>query len=186
MFIKKFSKLFVLALIVISTFSLSDSNVDASGSWSSYGRLAYVSFDESSTPDRDIVVWDADTDWENGRKFLVRLDGILDQGECNQRDPSLSPNGKWLAFATDCDFYGYNPNFKYWIAAINLEDTSEWYPMTIGREKNSNFNSRNPTWVHVWRKIIEMFEFRSPDLVYLADQAKSKIISSLCMPILVY
>ena len=146
MFIKKFSKLFVLALIVTSTFSLSDSNVDASGSWSSYGRLAYVSFDESSTPDRDIVVWDADTDWENGRKFLVRLDGILDQGECNQRDPSLSPNGKWLAFATDCDFYGYNPNFKYWIAAINLEDTSEWYPMTIGREKNSNFNSRNPTW----------------------------------------
>ncbi len=146
MFIKKFSKLFILAIIVTSAFSLSDSNVEASGSWSSYGRLAYVSFDESSTPDRDIVVWDADTDWENGRKFLVRLDGILDQGECNQRDPSLSPNGKWLAFATDCDFYGYNPNFKYWIAAINLEDTSEWYPMTIGREKNSNFNARNPTW----------------------------------------
>jgi len=147
MFIRKILKISIVALITISAFSFSDSNVEASGSWSSYGRLAYVSFDESSTPDRDIVVWDADTDWENGRKFLVRLDGILDQDECNQRDPSLSPNGKWLAFSTDCDFYGYNPNFKYWIAAINLEDTSEWYPMTIGRESgNSNFNSRNPTW----------------------------------------
>ena len=31
----------------------------------------------------------------------------------------------------------------------------------------------------IWKKIIEMFEFDSPDLVYLADQQKSKIITSL-------
>ena len=31
----------------------------------------------------------------------------------------------------------------------------------------------------IWKKIIEMFEFHSPDVVYLADQQKSKIISSL-------
>ncbi len=31
----------------------------------------------------------------------------------------------------------------------------------------------------IWKKIIEMFEFRSPDLVYLADQQRSKTISSL-------
>jgi len=31
----------------------------------------------------------------------------------------------------------------------------------------------------IWRKIIEMFDFRRPDLVYLADQTKSKIISSV-------
>ena len=31
----------------------------------------------------------------------------------------------------------------------------------------------------IWSKIIEMFEFGRPDLVYLADQEKSKIISSL-------
>ena len=31
----------------------------------------------------------------------------------------------------------------------------------------------------IWAKIIEMFEFRSPDLVYLADQKKSKVMSSL-------
>ena len=30
----------------------------------------------------------------------------------------------------------------------------------------------------IWTKIIEMFDFRRPDLVYLADQKKSKIISS--------
>ena len=30
----------------------------------------------------------------------------------------------------------------------------------------------------IWTKIIEMFDFRRPDLVYLADQTKSKIISS--------
>ena len=30
----------------------------------------------------------------------------------------------------------------------------------------------------IWTKIIEIFDFRRPDLVYLADQTKSKIISS--------
>ena len=30
----------------------------------------------------------------------------------------------------------------------------------------------------IWTKIIEMFEFRNPDLVYLADQSKSKTMSS--------
>ena len=75
MFIKKFSKLFVLALIVTSAFSLSDSNVEASGSWSSYGRLAYVSFDESSTPDRDIVVWDADPLEPSSFPQLVFIEG---------------------------------------------------------------------------------------------------------------
>ena len=30
----------------------------------------------------------------------------------------------------------------------------------------------------IWKKIIEMFEFRYPDLVYLADQSKSKTMSS--------
>ncbi len=30
----------------------------------------------------------------------------------------------------------------------------------------------------IWRKIMEMFDFRRPDFVYLADQSKSKIISS--------
>ena len=31
----------------------------------------------------------------------------------------------------------------------------------------------------IWKKIIEMFEFWSPDLVYLADEQRSKIMSSL-------
>ena len=31
----------------------------------------------------------------------------------------------------------------------------------------------------IWTKVIELFDFRRPDLVYLADQTKSKIISSL-------
>jgi hypothetical protein len=146
MFVRKFLKIFIVALITISAFSLSDSNLEASGVWSQFGRLAYIAFEQSASSDSDIMVWDADTDWENGRKMLVRLDGILEQDECNQRDPSLSANGKWLAFATDCDFYGYNPDFQYWIAIINLEDPGEWYPMTIGRDKNANFHARNPTW----------------------------------------
>ena len=30
----------------------------------------------------------------------------------------------------------------------------------------------------IWTKVLEMFEFRNPDLVYLADQTKSKTMSS--------
>lgn len=144
--IRKLFKIFILVLIVLGALNFNDSKLHADGSWSSYGRLAYVSYQTSSTADSDIIVWDADTDWENGRKYVVRLNDVDQMDECNEEMPALSQNGYWLAFATDCDYYGHNPDFKWWIGIVNLENPEEWYPITIGSEKVNSFNSMNPTW----------------------------------------
>ena len=144
-----FSKFFLLLILCSLTFSISsDVSADeyvvkAEPEWSGFGRLAY---EIENGSDKDIVVWDADTDWENGRKWTVRLDGIEDMDECNVIQPSLSKDGRWLAFSTDCDFYGQNPNFQNWIGIVNLENTSEWYPMTAGSNQIIDFNANNPSW----------------------------------------
>ena len=120
-------KILIIFLLLFNNLSADDFR-----GLSSFGRLAY---EVENNSDKDIIVWDADTDWENGRKWTVRLDGIEDMDECNVMQPSLSKDGNWLAFSTDCDYYGQNPNFQNWIAIVNLEDTSEWYPMTAGTNK---------------------------------------------------
>ena len=137
-------------IAVLSAFSFSiifiNSNISADRAeedWSAFGRIAY---EIENGSDKDIVVWDADTDWENGRKWTVRLDGIEDMDECNVIQPSLSKDGRWLAFSTDCDFYGQNPNFQNWIGIVNLENTSEWYPITAGSNKKIDFHANNPSW----------------------------------------
>ena len=140
----------LLKIAVFCTFSFIifslNSNVSADSAdedWSAFGRIAY---EIENGSDKDIVVWDADTDWENGRKWTVRLDGIEDMDECNVIQPSLSKDGRWLAFSTDCDFYGQNPNFQNWIGIVNLENTSEWYPITAGSNQTIDFNANNPSW----------------------------------------
>ena len=139
------SKIAVLCAFSFIIFS-SNSNLSADRAeedWSAFGRIAY---EIENGSDKDIVVWDADTDWENGRKWTVRLDGIEDMDECNVIQPSLSKDGRWLAFSTDCDFYGQNPNFQNWIGIVNLENTSEWYPITAGSNKKIDFHANNPSW----------------------------------------
>ena len=147
----------LLKIAVFCTFSFiifsSNSNVSADSAdedWSAFGRIAY---EIENGSDKDIVVWDADTDWENGRKWTVRLDGIEDMDECNVIQPSLSKDGRWLAFSTDCDFYGQNPNFQNWIGIVNLENTSEWYPMTAGSSQIIDFHANNPSWDPAGSKI---------------------------------
>ncbi len=138
----KIAFFFVFSLIIFS----SNSNISADSAeedWSAFGRIAY---EIENGSDKDIIVWDADTDWENGRKWTVRLDGIEDMDECNVIQPSLSKDGRWLAFSTDCDFYGQNPNFQNWIGIVNLENTSEWYPITAGSNKKIDFHANNPSW----------------------------------------
>ena len=138
----KIAFFFVFSLIIFS----SNSNISADSAeedWSAFGRIAY---EIENGSDKDIIVWDADTDWENGRKWTVRLDGIEDMDECNVIQPSLSKDGRWLAFSTDCDFYGQNPNFQNWIGIVNLENTSEWYPITAGSNQTIDFNANNPSW----------------------------------------
>ena len=138
----KITFFFVFSLIIFS----SNSNISADSAeedWSAFGRIAY---EIENGSDKDIIVWDADTDWENGRKWTVRLDGIEDMDECNVIQPSLSKDGRWLAFSTDCDFYGQNPNFQNWIGIVNLENTSEWYPITAGSNQTIDFNANNPSW----------------------------------------
>ena len=140
--LSKFAFFFVFSLIIFS----SNSNISADSAeedWSAFGRIAY---EIENGSDKDIIVWDADTDWENGRKWTVRLDGIADMDECNVIQPSLSKDGRWLAFSTDCDFYGQNPNFQNWIGIVNLENTSEWYPITAGSNKKIDFHANNPSW----------------------------------------
>ncbi|MEC7270684.1 MAG: hypothetical protein VXU44_00665 [Chloroflexota bacterium] len=140
--LSKFAFFFVFSLIIFS----SNSNISADSAeedWSAFGRIAY---EIENGSDKDIIVWDADTDWENGRKWTVRLDGIEDMDECNVIQPSLSKDGRWLAFSTDCDFYGQNPNFQNWIGIVNLENTSEWYPITAGSNKKIDFHANNPSW----------------------------------------
>ena len=140
--LSKIAFFFVFSLIIFS----SNSNISADSAeedWSAFGRIAY---EIENGSDKDIIVWDADTDWENGRKWTVRLDGIEDMDECNVIQPSLSKDGRWLAFSTDCDFYGQNPNFQNWIGIVNLENTSEWYPITAGSNKKIDFHANNPSW----------------------------------------
>ena len=142
---RNLSKIAVLCAFSFIIFS-SNSNISADRAeedWSAFGRIAY---EIENGSDKDIVVWDADTDWENGRKWTVRLDGIEDMDECNVIQPSLSKDGRWLAFSTDCDFYGQNPNFQNWIGIVNLENTSEWYPITAGSNKKIDFHANNPSW----------------------------------------
>ena len=147
----------LLKIAVFCTFSFiifsSNSNISADSveeDWSAFGRIAY---EIENGSDKDIVVWDADTDWENGRKWTVRLDGIEDMDECNVIQPSLSKDGRWLAFSTDCDFYGQNPNFQNWIGIVNLENTSEWYPITAGSSQIIDFHANNPSWDPAGSKI---------------------------------
>ena len=140
--LSKIAFFFVFSLIIFS----SNSNISADSAeedWSAFGRIAY---EIENGSDKDIIVWDADTDWENGRKWTVRLDGIEDMDECNVIQPSLSKDGRWLAFSTDCDFYGQNPNFQNWIGIVNLENTSEWYPITAGSSQIIDFHANNPSW----------------------------------------
>ena len=140
--LSKIAFFFAFSLIIFS----SNSNISADRAeedWSAFGRIAY---EIENGSDKDIIVWDADTDWENGRKWTVRLDGIEDMDECNVIQPSLSKDGRWLAFSTDCDFYGQNPNFQNWIGIVNLENTSEWYPITAGSNKKIDFHANNPSW----------------------------------------
>ena len=142
--LRNLTKIVFLSLFFTVIFNVEPNlSADDFRGWSSFGRLAY---EVENNSDKDIIVWDADTDWENGRKWTVRLDGIEDMDECNVMQPSLSKNGSWLAFSTDCDYFGQNPNFQNWIAIVNLEDTSEWYPMTAGTNKIIDFNANNPTW----------------------------------------
>ena len=142
--LRNLTKIVFLSLFFTVIFNVEPNlSADDFRGWSSFGRLAY---EVENNSDKDIIVWDADTDWENGRKWTVRLDGIEDMDECNVMQPSLSKDGNWLAFSTDCDYYGQNPNFQNWIAIVNLEDTSEWYPMTAGTNKIIDFNANNPTW----------------------------------------
>ena len=142
---RNLSKIAVLCAFSFIIFA-SNSSISADRAeedWSAFGRIAYEVLNGS---DKDIVVWDADTDWENGRKWTVRLDGVEDMDECNVIQPSLSKDGRWLAFSTDCDFYGQNPNFQNWIGIVNLENTSEWYPMTAGSNQIIDFHANNPSW----------------------------------------
>ena len=147
--LSKFAVLCAFSFIIFS----SNSNISADRAeedWSAFGRIAY---EIENGSDKDIVVWDADTDWENGRKWTVRLDGIEDMDECNVIQPSLSKDGRWLAFSTDCDIYGQNPNFQYWIGIVNLENTSEWYPITAGSSQIIDFHANNPSWDPAGSKI---------------------------------
>ena len=149
---RNLSKIAVLCAFSFIIFS-SNSNISADRAeedWSAFGRIAY---EIENGSDKDIVVWDADTDWENGRKWTVRLDGIEDMDECNVIQPSLSKDGRWLAFSTDCDFYGQNPNFQNWIGIVNLENTSEWYPITAGSSQIIDFHANNPSWDPAGSKI---------------------------------
>ena len=149
---RNLSKIAVLCAFSFIIFS-SNSNISADRAeedWSAFGRIAY---EIENGSDKDIVVWDADTDWENGRKWTVRLDGIEDMDECNVIQPSLSKDGRWLAFSTDCDIYGQNPNFQYWIGIVNLENTSEWYPITAGSSQIIDFHANNPSWDPAGSKI---------------------------------
>ena len=149
---RNLSKIAVLCAFSFIIFS-SNSNISADRAeedWSAFGRIAY---EIENGSDKDIVVWDADTEWENGRKWTVRLDGIEDMDECNVIQPSLSKDGRWLAFSTDCDIYGQNPNFQYWIGIVNLENTSEWYPITAGSSQIIDFHANNPSWDPAGSKI---------------------------------
>ena len=149
---RNLSKIAVLCGFSFIIFS-SNSNISADRAeedWSAFGRIAY---EIENGSDKDIVVWDADTDWENGRKWTVRLDGIEDMDECNVIQPSLSKDGRWLAFSTDCDLYGQNPDFQNWIGIVNLENTSEWYPITAGSSQIIDFHANNPSWDPAGSKI---------------------------------
>ena len=66
------SKLFICLAVIMAIFSV-NTEIKADAGFSNYGRLAY---EVNHGSDSDIYVWDVDTDWENGRKWLVRLDGI--------------------------------------------------------------------------------------------------------------
>ena len=143
------SKLFIFIAVfsVILSFNV---DLKADAGFSNYGRLAY---EVNHGSDSDIYVWDVDTDWENGRKWLVRLEGINEMDECNIMQPSLSKYGDWLAFSTDCDYYGKNPDFKNWIAIVNMENLNEWYPLTASINNDISFNANNPTWDPTGSKI---------------------------------
>ena len=63
--LSKIAFFFVFSLIIFS----SNSNISADSAeedWSAFGRIAY---EIENGSDKDIIVWDADTDWENGRKM---------------------------------------------------------------------------------------------------------------------
>ncbi len=78
---------------------------------------------------------------------------------------------------------------------LNRNDLYFDSPPKLLKESNINIQESNQSYAHktymadfllkrdasqneIWTKILEMFEFRNPDLVYLADQTKSKTMSS--------
>ena len=79
--LKNITKIIFLSLFFTVIFNVNPNlSADDFRGWSSFGRLAY---EVENNSDKDIIVWDADTDWENGRKWTVRLGGIDDMDECN-------------------------------------------------------------------------------------------------------
>jgi len=140
-------KFVIISMVLFGLFVFSDSKISADDGisdfdFSSFGRLAYV---ERSDEDgsSDILVWDADTDWNNGRKVKIEL-GDTCEGD-DQKTPALSRDGEWLAIATQCDLAGLNPDGYFWIAVVNMSNLAEWYPMTIGSDY-LDYSSMNPTW----------------------------------------
>ena len=113
---------------------------------------------------------------------LIAAAGLSDQKlrEYIRRtiDPSLvDPLQTTQRFPRRTDLYFDSPPKLLKGSQINEEGENQSY----SKEKylGDFLLNRDASENEIWTKIIEMFDFRRPDLVYLADQTKSKIISSL-------
>ena len=167
---KRSLRLFIITIIIPLTFLSSYSDAfaydsDEFGRDSAFGRLAFNILGE--TNNLMIAVWDADTDWDNGRKEIVDIDVCP---EADYINPALSKDGSMLAFATNCDFKGLNPNNHYWIAVSRLgsDDLNEYYPMTIGT-KTLGYDSLNPTFNSAGNKIAFESNLSGESRIYTMD-----------------
>tara|TARA_Y100001968_G_C19159738_1_gene620224 strand:- start:214 stop:789 length:576 start_codon:yes stop_codon:yes gene_type:complete len=113
---------------------------------------------------------------------LIAAAGLSDQKlrEYIRRtiDPSLvDPIQTNQRLLDQTDLYFDSPPKLLKGSQTNLEGETQTY----SKEKyiGDFLLNRDASEDEIWTKIIEMFDFRRPDLVYLADQTKSKIISSL-------
>ena len=112
---------------------------------------------------------------------LIAAAGLSDQKlrEYIRRtiDPSLvEPIQTNQRFLNQTEFYRDSSPKLLKGSQTNLEEETQTY----SKEKyiGDFLLNRDASENEIWIKIIEMFDFRRPDLVYLADQTKSKIISS--------
>lgn len=133
----------------------------------SYGRIAWVA--QGPNGDSDIMVWDANTEWEAGSKHKVHIKECGE--ESDEIHPALSNNGKFIAFATNCATSEIDSNGHWWIAVYDLESPDhEWHPITVPTGSTGlGHNSLNPTWNPSDSKLAFDSDVDDPRKIYFVD-----------------